>query len=210
MAQDLKFDSVEDLVASVGYGQVTARRVLNRLYAVMHPENVGTQSLQPVPAKEVKGDSGRKKDGVSISGIDGVLMRFAQCCNPVPGDAIVGYISRGVGITVHRRDCPNVANMEMERLINVYWDGEEEKPYEAGIFVIAKNEQGALANIAQAIARNGVNISGLSMNSTLDGRAKMKFQVEVRNATQLYKLIEDVRAMPSVLEVIRESESDDL
>ena len=67
-----------------------------------------------------------------------------------------------------------------------------------------------LANIAQAIARNGVNISGLSMNSTLDGRAKMKFQVEVRNATQLYKLIEDVRAMPSVLEVIRESESDDL
>ena len=210
VAQDLKFDSVEDLVASVGYGQVTARRVLNRLYAVMHPENVGTQSLQPVPAKEVKGDSGRKKDGVSISGIDGVLMRFAQCCNPVPGDAIVGYISRGVGITVHRRDCPNVANMEMERLINVYWDGEEEKPYEAGIFVIAKNEQGVLANIAQAIARNGVNISGLSMNSTLDGRAKMKFQVEVRNATQLYKLIEDVRAMPSVLEVIRESESDDL
>ena len=100
--------------------------------------------------------------------------------------------------------------MEMERLINVYWDGEEEKPYEAGIFVIAKNEQGVLANIAQAIARNGVNISGLSMNSTLDGRAKMKFQVEVRNATQLYKLIEDVRAMPSVLEVIRESESDDL
>ncbi|MBR3664670.1 MAG: bifunctional (p)ppGpp synthetase/guanosine-3',5'-bis(diphosphate) 3'-pyrophosphohydrolase [Desulfovibrio sp.] len=210
VAQDLKFDSVEDLVASVGYGQITARRVLNRLYAVMHPENVGSQSIQQTVApKEVK-ESGRKKDGVSISGVDGVLMRFAQCCNPVPGDAIVGYISRGVGITVHRRDCPNVANMELERLINVYWDGEEEKPYEAGIFVIAKNEHGVLANIAQAIARNEVNISGLTMSSTVDGRAKLNIQVEVRDATQLYKLIEDVRAMPAVLEVIRESESNDL
>ena len=100
--------------------------------------------------------------------------------------------------------------MELERLINVYWDGEEEKPYEAGIFVIAKNEHGVLANIAQAIARNEVNISGLTMSSTVDGRAKLNIQVEVRDATQLYKLIEDVRAMPAVLEVIRESESNDL
>ncbi|MBO4369088.1 MAG: bifunctional (p)ppGpp synthetase/guanosine-3',5'-bis(diphosphate) 3'-pyrophosphohydrolase, partial [Desulfovibrio sp.] len=167
-------------------------------------------TVAPIVPKETKEEAPRKKDGVSISGVDGVLMRFAQCCNPVPGDAIVGYISRGVGITVHRQDCPNVTNMEIERLINVYWDGEEEKPYEAGIFVIAKNERGVLAHTAQAIAKNEVNISGLVMDTTVDGKAKLKFTVEVRNATQLYKLIEDIRAMPAILEVIRESENDDL
>ncbi|MCR4665778.1 MAG: bifunctional (p)ppGpp synthetase/guanosine-3',5'-bis(diphosphate) 3'-pyrophosphohydrolase [Desulfovibrio sp.] len=207
VAQEFKFDSVDDLIAAVGYGHLTSRRVLNRLYAAMHPESVATPPIVP---KEVKEETPRKRDGVSIAGVDGVLMRFAQCCNPVPGDAIIGYISRGVGITVHRQDCPNVSNMEIERLINVYWDGQEEKPYEAGIFVIAKNERGVLAKTAEAIARNDVNISGIMMETTVDGRAKLKFTVEVKNATQLYKLIEDVRAMPFILEVIRETENDDL
>ena len=137
-------------------------------------------------------------------------MRFAHCCNPVPGDNIVGYISRGVGITVHRSDCPNVPNMEMERLISVYWDGEEEKPYEAGIFIIARNEQGVLARIAEAIAHHTVNISGLVMTTMVDGRAKLKFSVEVLNAAELYTMIEEIRAFPFILEVIRESESNDL
>lgn len=205
VVQDLKFDSMDDLMAAVGYGHITSRKVLNRLYAVMHPSDE-RQSQPPLPPKEIKEESPRKRDGVSISGVDGVLMRFAQCCNPVPGDAIVGYVSRGVGITVHRRDCPNVANMEMERLINVYWDGEEEKPYTTGVFVIAKNERGVLARLADVIANNDVNIANLVMDTTLDGRAKLTFTLEVRNTTQLYKVIDDVRAMPFILEVIRESE----
>jgi len=207
VAQDFNLDSVDDLMAAVGYGHLTSRKVLNRLYAVMHPEGETTQTVQPqVQAKETKEESPRKRDGVSIRGIDGVLMRFAQCCNPVPGDAIVGYISRGVGITVHRRDCPNVPNMEMERLINVYWDDEEEKPYTSGMFVVAKNERGVLARIAEVIANNDVNIGNLVMETTVDGKAQLTFTIEVRNTTQLYKMIEDVRAIPAVLEVIRESE----
>lgn len=133
-------------------------------------------------------------------------MRFAKCCNPVPGDPIIGYISRGLGVSVHRADCPNVANMEPERLISVHWDGAEEKPYDAGIFIISKNEHGVLALVAQVLAKNNVNITGLSMDNLVDGRAKLRFTVEVRDATQLYQLIEAIRALPPILEVVRDTE----
>lgn len=133
-------------------------------------------------------------------------MRFAKCCNPVPGDPIIGYISRGMGISVHCADCPNVANMEPERLISVHWDGAEEKPYEARIFIIAKNEHGVLADVALVLAKNGVNIIGLDMKNLVDGRARLRFTVEVRDATQLYQLIEAIRALPPILEVVRDTE----
>lgn len=82
----------------------------------------------------------------------------------------------------------------------------EEKPYEAGIFIIAKNEQGVLATVAQTMAKNGVNITGLNMDNLVDGRAKLRFTVEVRDATQLYQLIEAIRSLPAILEVVRDAE----
>ena len=206
VAQEMNFDSVDDLVAAVGYAHLTPRKVLNRLYAVLHPEAAAAAEPAPPSVKESKEAAARKTEGVGISGVDGVLMRFAKCCNPVPGDPIIGYISRGLGISVHRADCPNVANMEPERLISVHWDGMEEKPYEAGIFIIAKNEQGVLATVAQTMAKNGVNITGLNMDNMVDGRAKLRFTVEVRDATQLYQLIEAIRSLPAILEVVRDAE----
>ena len=206
VAQEMNFDSVDDLVAAVGYAHLTPRKVLNRLYAVLHPEAAAAAEPAPPSVKESKEAAARKTEGVGISGVDGVLMRFAKCCNPVPGDPIIGYISRGLGISVHRADCPNVANMEPDRLISVHWDGMEEKPYEAGIFIIAKNEQGVLATVAQTMAKNGVNITGLNMDNLVDGRAKLRFTVEVRDATQLYQLIEAIRSLPAILEVVRDAE----
>ena len=139
-------------------------------------------------------------------------MRFAQCCNPVPGDPIVGYISRGTGITVHRADCPNVPNMEPERLISVHWEGSEEevvKPYEGGIFVIARNQSGALAAIARVMADAGVNITSATIKALVDGRSTMHFVVEVKNATQLYEVITAIGKLPSVTEAVRDSENAD-
>ncbi len=206
VAQDLNFESVDDLIAAVGYAHLTPRRVLNRLYAVLHPEEPAPAAPAAPSVKESKEEAVRKTEGVGISGVDGVLMRFAKCCNPVPGDPIIGYISRGMGVSVHCADCPNVANMEPERLISVHWDGAEEKPYEAGIFIIAKNEHGVLAEVAQVLATNGVNITGLNMETLVNGRARLRFTVEVRDTTQLYQLIEAIRALPPILEVVRDTE----
>ena len=194
VAQEMNFESVDDLIAAVGYAHLTPRKILNRLYAVLHPNEAAPAAPAAPSVKESKEEAVRKTEGVGISGVDGVLMRFAKCCNPVPGDPIIGYISRGMGVSVHRADCPNVANMEPERLISVHWDGAEEKPYEAGIFIIARNVQGVLAEVAQVLAKNNVNITGLNMDNMVDGRAKLRFTVEVRDATQLYQLIEAIRA----------------
>ena len=206
VAQEMNFESVDDLIAAVGYAHLTPRKILNRLYAVLHPNEAAPTAPATPSVKESREEAVRKTEGVGISGVDGVLMRFAKCCNPVPGDPIIGYISRGMGVSVHCADCPNVANMEPERLISVHWDGAEEKPYEAGIFIIAKNVQGVLAEVAQILSKNNVNITGLSMDNLVDGRAKLRFTVEVRDATQLYQLIEAIRALPSILEGVRDTE----
>ena len=206
VAQEMNFESVDDLIAAVGYAHLTPRKILNRLYAVLHPNEAAPAAPAAPSVKESKEEAVRKTEGVGISGVDGVLMRFAKCCNPVPGDPIIGYISRGMGVSVHRADCPNVANMEPERLISVHWDGAEEKTYEAGIFIIARNVQGVLAEVAQVLAKNNVNITGLNMDNMVDGRAKLRFTVEVRDATQLYQLIKAIRALPSILEVVRDTE----
>lgn len=206
VAQEMNFENVDELVASVGYAHITPRRVLNKLYAVLHPDNAAAAEPATPTIKESKEAAKRKSDGVGISGCDGVLMRFAKCCNPVPGDPIIGYISRGMGVTVHRADCPNVANMEPERLISVHWDGEEEKPYEAGIFILAQNRSGVLAGIAQLLALQGINITALSSRALVDGRAELRLTVEVCNATQLYDVIEAIRGQSGILEVVRDTE----
>lgn len=206
VAEDMNFDSLDDLISSVGYAHTTPRKVLNKLYAVLHPEMLYRNVAETPSVKETQKEAARKSEGVGISGVDGVLMRFAKCCNPVPGDPIIGYISRGLGITVHRADCPNVANMEPERLISVHWENGENKPYEAGIFIIAQNIHGVLAHVTEIFARHEVNITHLTMNTHVDGKAKIKLTVEVDNASQLYSLIENIRTVPSIYEVVRASE----
>lgn len=204
VAGDLNYENLDEMVAAVGYAHITPRKVLNRLYAVLHPEAVG-QAPAPPTVRESKERASRTSDGVGVSGVDGVLMRFAKCCNPVPGDPIIGYISRGMGITVHQADCVNVANMEPERLISVHWEGVEEEKHEAAIFIVAENVHGVLASVAQHLAENKINISGLNMESLVNGRCHLHFKIEVKNSTQLYRLIDDIRALPSILEVVRET-----
>lgn len=209
VAQDMNFDSVDDLTAAVGYAHLTPRKILNKLYAVLHPgeQTPAAQAAEAAPTKEKEPDKPRT-EGVGISGVDGVLMRFAKCCNPVPGDPIIGYISRGMGVSVHRQDCPNVANMEPERLLSVHWNGEEDKPYEARIYILCRNERGVLAQVAQILAKDGVNITTLTTKPLVDGRSDMDITVEVRNVAQLYQLIDELRKLPPILEVIRASDGE--
>ncbi len=203
VAQEMNFDGVEDLLASVGYAHHTPRKVLNKLYAVLNPDAVGPQVE---PATKTKAPKAKSTSGVKLSGVDGVLMRYAKCCNPVPGDAIVGYISRGFGVAIHRVDCPNVPNMEPERLISVNWDGDEDKPYLARIHIVVRNERGVLAQITQTLSEDGLNIDSLSSTSLIDGKGEIDLTIEVRDVSQLYKTIDKIRKLPPVIEVTRTSE----
>ncbi len=205
LAAEFSLANVDDIFAAVGYGRFTPKKVILRVQAQLAPAETPPT---PTPPEPPKGDpSAARRDSIHIQGVDNVLVRFAKCCNPLPGDPIIGYISRGRGVTVHTSDCPALAEMEPERLLPVYWDGQEDKPYPARIRIVAKNEKGVLASVASLLTDEGVNIDGANIHTSLDGRAEMDLIIEVRNAADLYRLLERLRALPPVLEVARASAS---
>ncbi|THB63008.1 MAG: bifunctional (p)ppGpp synthetase/guanosine-3',5'-bis(diphosphate) 3'-pyrophosphohydrolase [Desulfovibrio sp.] len=212
IAEEFSFQSVEHLLSAVGYSRITPRKVLHRLQA---HEQALEQGIDPAPMSEqdaaeeaarlkaAEEERAKSADTVTIKGVDNVLVRFAGCCNPLPGDAIVGYISRGRGVTVHTLDCPNVQTVEPERLLEVSWGTEADQPYRAKIRVLCKNERGVLAEVGHLLAEEEVNIDSGSILSNVDGNTEMVFTVEVRDSAHLYQANAKLNGLASVIEAIR-------
>ncbi|WP_027186007.1 RelA/SpoT family protein [Desulfovibrio inopinatus] len=205
LAKDFSFPNADELFSAVGYVRITARKVLGRLQAKNEEAKPGTgQKVEPV--KETKKKDTAKEpgsDSVRIKGVDDVLVHFAGCCHPLPGEPIVGYISRGRGVVVHTHDCPNVATFEPERLLQISWEGESDHPYPAKIELITKNKPGVLANIANLMAHESVNISSGTFRSTVEGKTNIEFTVEVKDSDHLYHVMEMMRKIEDVHEVTR-------
>ncbi|WMW66408.1 bifunctional (p)ppGpp synthetase/guanosine-3',5'-bis(diphosphate) 3'-pyrophosphohydrolase [Nitratidesulfovibrio liaohensis] len=203
--KELSLGSVEDLLSNVGYARYTPKKVLKRLL----PKDEEAAAEEAAKAAEASAasaatrEANRRADSVSIKGVDDILVRFARCCNPLPGDPIIGFISRGRGVTVHTSDCANVQTMEPERLISVFWDGQEDKPYPARIHLVCRNEKGVLAQITALLAEENVNIDSGNMRSMVDGKSEVDFTVEVRDVAHLYRALDKLRKLPSVVEVLR-------
>ncbi|MEW5771918.1 MAG: bifunctional (p)ppGpp synthetase/guanosine-3',5'-bis(diphosphate) 3'-pyrophosphohydrolase [Thermodesulfobacteriota bacterium] len=199
LAREFSLKEAEDLLTAVGYARLTPRQVLNKLA----PRREEEPSREPAERREEPGAKA-KSDRVQLKGVDDVLVHFARCCNPLPGDPIVGYISRGRGMTVHTADCPNVASFEPERLLDVSWEGEEEgRPYPAKIRIICRNVRGMLHIISGVLAEQGVNIDAGRFSSNVDGNTEMVFTVEVRDSHHLYQAIDRLGEVEDVIEVSR-------
>jgi len=201
VAQELRFSTVDDLVSAVGYARLTPRKVLNFLLPKTedkpHPAH-GEASAKEQPGKASKADS------IIIKGVDDMLVRFAKCCTPVPGDPIVGYISRGRGVAVHKADCPTIYQVEPERLLSVYWEGgDEAKPFPAKIHILCKNTRGVLARIAGALDEAGVNIDSGEIRSLVDGNSEIIMSIEVSDIAQLLYTQDMLRKVDNVLDVSR-------
>ena len=200
IAADLNFSGVDNLISAVGYARITPGKVL----ALLAPK---TADDTPPPAAgdaAAKGGPSPRTTSVSIKGVDDILVRFAKCCNPVPGDPIVGYISRGRGVAVHTAACPTVSQMEPERLLPVYWEGgDENAPFPARIRLLCRNVKGAMARIAAMLEANGVNIDSGQFRSTVDGRSEIEMVIEVRDIVHLLQIIEKLRKVEHVIEVFR-------
>ncbi|MFO7596245.1 MAG: bifunctional (p)ppGpp synthetase/guanosine-3',5'-bis(diphosphate) 3'-pyrophosphohydrolase [Desulfocurvibacter africanus] len=200
LAAEFSFNSVEDLLVSVGYGRITPRKVLHRLMPAK-PEEDKAHALIEVQAEETPRP--KSTDKVRIRGVDDMLVRYAGCCDPLPGEPIVGYITRGRGVTVHTADCPNVQALEPERLLDIYWEGEENVPHPAKISIRAKNVKGALAQISEVLAAEGVNIDSGSFLSSEDGVSELVFKVEVKNSAHLYATLDKLNKLPMVIDAGR-------
>ena len=198
VAADLGYATADDLLAAVGYGKASAHQLLHRLApaALLEPQE------RPRPADTRP----RTEQGVRIRGVEDLLVRFAKCCNPLPGDAIVGFITRGRGLTVHARDCLTVVKsvLDRERLISVEWDVEEPatRPVRIAVY-IGRDRPGLLSEITGAISSRDGNITKAEVTVTDDRRGINHFVVEVADLGQLQAIMGAIRDVPDVINVER-------
>jgi GTP pyrophosphokinase len=198
-AADLGYPSADDLLAAIGYGKASVHQLLNKLAPGATLETVER-------AKPAAGTRPRPDQGVRIRGVEDLLVRFARCCNPLPGDQIVGFITRGRGLTVHARDCLTVAKsvLDRERLINVEWDVEEpaKRPVRIAVY-IGNDRPGLLSEITGAISSRNGNITKAEVTVTEDRRGINNFVVEVADLRQLQDIMTAIREVADVINVER-------
>ncbi len=206
-ARELRLGDSDELVLQLGYGKVTVTQVLEKLLpddvkradeAEKKPEGVFKQLLRKVTRRQ----SG---SGILVQGDADILVRFARCCSPLPGDPIVGYISRGKGVTVHRRDCDKGLDLDPERRVEVSWDGHGKGTHEVAIQVLCADKPGLLATISQSFSEAGVNISQAHCRATDSGRAVNTFHATVKDLDQLKGVIRALSRIKGVYSVDRVS-----
>jgi len=205
-----KFSKIEELYLSVGTGSgaITATQVVRQLIQ-FHDE--ANKKKQPEPTIEqavfeAPASRPRKQNtqGVRVKGVDNIKVRFSKCCNPVPGDEIVGYITRGRGVSVHRMDCPNLQDLSKDtRFIDVEWDHEEKASYAAQIQVIASDKAGLLSQITQVISEVDLFVSSLSAKTNKDGVATISMTIEIKDVKQLEKMMKRIKSLSEVIDVYR-------
>ena len=197
---ELGFKTFEDLQAAVGYGKVTCNQVLSRLI----PEQFKAEAPKPSRISQVLGKIGKKPDdAIKVQGQDGILVRFSKCCNPLPGDEIIGFISQGLGVTVHAGDCPHVLESDPERRIEVSWNKQKGATRPVKIRVFSVDQKGILAAITKVITKCEANILRASVYSTGDGRGIHSFEVDIQDLQHLNRVLEAVQKIKGVMQVER-------
>jgi GTP pyrophosphokinase len=196
LSREFNFQSPEDLVVAIGYGKLSAQQVLNRLQPQKEPDaEVPTRPKQPPPQQK----------GITITGMDNILYSLAKCCYPIPGDPLVGLITRGRGVSVHRRSCPNLARYAVDdaRLIEVTWDAAQDTTSHARLSVETVDRPGILASLSAVISAANVNIHHLEAHATQDRRARIQLILEVRDRAQLQGITQKILQVDGVLRVRR-------
>ena len=206
VAQSFSFQKVEDLLASIGYGKVSALQAVGKFTTLREPEAEETEGTKDVPPERVeRKERAGPRGGVNVKGVPDIMVRFAKCCNPLPGEQIVGYITRGRGVSVHRVDCASLLASGFERRIDVEWDKVNGEVHPVGLVVVCANVKGMLAAISGTLSNLDINILEANIRTRLDNRSECKFVVEVHDSEHLNRAVAAVRKIKDVLEVYRSS-----
>jgi len=198
VTEAMNMHDVDTLFASLGFGEVTAAQVVMRLGIVDDAQQQLPESAPPLPPTTARG-------GVSVKGVEDLLVRFAVCCNPVPGDPIVGYITRGRGVTVHRADCTNVrASSEKERHVEVDWEKTAARTYPVAIRIEGWDRDGFLRDVAAVISENQVALVALSALANPDKTATVNATLQVTSVEQLSRVLAKLEGVRDVFSVHRD------
>ncbi len=195
--------SIDDLYASVGFGGLTTNQIIVKLIDYFKRDLLSKNPVAEIKTTSTTGKSS-SGNGVLIRGYDDFLVRLSHCCNPVPGDKIVGYVSRGRGVSVHCVDCPNVKNMEPERLIEAKWDDVISQNFLASLKIYCENKSGILAAVTTIISNMKISITGAFARSDNDnGTAEITVMLEVKSTNQVEDVIQKLKTLPEVIDVHR-------
>ena len=213
----LSFKSLDDMYAAIGYGGVTSLKLIGRLrediQRILHQHQTERQAEVPVegqpevtrPAVPVREHS---EQGIVVQGLSNCLVKFSKCCSPVPGDEIVGFITRGYGVSVHRKDCPNADPArrppeEAGRWIKVSWGGKTRESYRTNLQVVSKDRPNLLVDISTILSAAKVHVSSLNARSTADGFALISLAVDVSDSQQLQAVMRRLEQISGVMRVTR-------
>ena len=203
-----KFNSIEDMYASIGFGAISAGKVIARIleeYRKVHKEENVEEKIEEL-SKEKNNKAKASKSGIVVEGIDNCLVKLSKCCNPVPGDKIVGYITKGRGVSIHRADCTNLKDLfqdEENRMIDVYWQSEKEAAYNVDIEIFANDRAGLLADIIAQIGTTKSKLIAVSSRANKERIAITEVTIEVENLEALNQVLKSIRKVDSVYEVKR-------
>jgi len=199
-ANELSHNAVEDLLAAIGYGKVSAHMVANKLA----PDQPHPEPVKKVPHKPAKpsGDSG---SGMKISGMDNMLIHLSKCCNPVPGDKVVGFITRGRGVSIHTVDCTNVGELtfDKERLVEVSWGDFQPGAHAVKISVHTQDRPGVLASVSSSISASEANITHAEVTVNENKEAMLLFTIDIKDIEHLNKVTKNIENIKGVLRVKR-------
>lgn len=204
------FNALEELYAGIGFGSTNANRFVTRFKAECKKKLIEDQVIKPaeVVPQISKPTAKPNQSGVIVEGIDNCLIRFSHCCSPVPGDKIVGYVTRGRGVAIHRADCINILHAnsedgEVQRLIPVRWADEQENNFQAMLYVTATDRQLLLMDIMAAIGEMKLSITNVNARRGKNNLAIMELTVEISDTEQLKKAIKNIQKVDGVISVVR-------
>ncbi|MBI2324626.1 MAG: bifunctional (p)ppGpp synthetase/guanosine-3',5'-bis(diphosphate) 3'-pyrophosphohydrolase [Chloroflexi bacterium] len=197
-SEQLNMHDVDSMFAALGYGELSAPQIVSRLGILDDTELAIPQQAPPPPPPTTKG-------GVRVKGMGDLLVRFGVCCDPVPGDPIVGYITRGRGVTVHRADCTNVRNIaERERMVEVEWERAGPRTYPVAVRVVGWDRTGLLRDIASVISEDQVQLMSLAANANPDKTATVNAVLQVTSVEQLSRVLGRLEGIRDVFSVSRD------
>jgi GTP pyrophosphokinase len=195
IAKDLGYSQTDDLLAAIGCGDIHLGKIVAQVVKEEEPELV-------LPIPTLPAERAAAGEEVSVLGVSGLLTARARCCSPAPGDPIVGYVTRGRGVTIHRQDCPNVLRVaDRERLIQVGW-GQERRTYPVSVRIRAYDREGLMRDVSSLVANEGINMPSINA-TTKNSLAVLNLELGVTDISQLSRVLNRLEALPNVLEACR-------
>lgn len=200
----LSFQQLDDMFASIGYGSTQLTQVLPKLkeyhkdYYKKEPSLEELSTTRSEPKKKTS-----STQGIILDGVDNLQVKFSRCCNPVPGDEILGYVTRGRGVSIHRLDCPNMKEIDKDRLIDVKWDENINTAHDVNLMVLAYDRVGYLLSITKVISELGLNLGSLNARKNKDGTFEVNLIIEIKNKEEIDLLIRKLKQVEGTVKAYR-------